>query len=158
MIGAESAAENTIPLAEVSQAEVLETQVVQIEDPGAIDPAHDRTGHPEPPPKVDPKPPRTNWRHLPQSQLLIENVASSGGAIGSLFVGTLGLIGAWFTPYAVINSVLGFGLAVWGLSSPQRKLALLGLLICLVGFAMPLAIAFFQFTPAPESPFEDSGF
>lgn len=53
-----------------------------------------------------------------------------GGTVTSLLLGVLATILAFFWPPAAIIAVVGIGMGIWGLSSPRRNLALLGMLLC----------------------------
>jgi hypothetical protein len=53
-----------------------------------------------------------------------------GGTVTSLLLGVLATLLACFWPPAAIIAVIGIGMGIWGLSSPRRNLALLGMLLC----------------------------
>ena len=45
------------------------------------------------------------------------------------------VLASFYTVLAAIPAALGFGLGVWGLFSPRRGPAILGLLLCLLALA-----------------------
>jgi hypothetical protein len=53
-----------------------------------------------------------------------------GGTVTSLVLGIFASILATFWPPAALVAVLGLAMGLWGLSSPRRNLALLGMLLC----------------------------
>src|SRR5262249_35814920 len=53
-----------------------------------------------------------------------------GGTVTSLVLGISAAVLALFWPPAAIIAVMGLGMGLWGLSSPRRNLALVGMLIC----------------------------
>jgi hypothetical protein len=57
----------------------------------------------------------------------IPNVAAIGGAVASCLLGTLALVGVLLTPFSIVNGVLAIPLGLWGLNSPKRRLALIGI-------------------------------
>lgn len=61
-----------------------------------------------------------------------ENLAAKGGAIGAMVLGVLSFVGSFITSYAILNSFLGILLGLWGLRSNHQKMAMLGMLICLI--------------------------
>lgn len=67
-----------------------------------------------------------------------ENLSATGGAVGALVLGVWAILGSLLTPYAAINSILGFMLGLWGLTSQKKRLALIGIVLCIVGLAMSL--------------------
>jgi len=69
------------------------------------------------------------YSHLPR----LENIQAKGGAVGAIVLGTLAIAGSFLTGYSAINAVIGFLMGLWGLSSPKPKLALIGLVLCIVG-------------------------
>ena len=73
-----------------------------------------------------------------------ENVASVGGAVSSIALGGLAIVGAFFTPLSAINSVLGLILGLWGLDSPRKRMALCGILMSVLGFVIALGMLFYR--------------
>jgi len=53
-----------------------------------------------------------------------------GGTVTSLFLGVFSAALAIFWPPAALVAVLGLAMGLWGLSSPRRNLALVGMLLC----------------------------
>lgn len=88
-------------------------------------------------------PPRPHQRIL-ASALARENVASTGGAVSAVTLGTLAIIGGIFTPFALINGVLGLLLGAWGLASPRKKLSGVGMFICVIGIIFPVVVYGYQ--------------
>ena len=62
----------------------------------------------------------------------MEKFAARGGAYGAVMIGVLSLIGSLITPLAIVNAIFGFILALWGLSSKKKKVAMLGMVLCLI--------------------------
>jgi hypothetical protein len=87
-----------------------------------------------------------------------------GGTVTSLVLGIFSATLAFFWPPAAIVAVLGLAMGLWGLSSPRRNLALVGMLLCCLaigigayGFARNISIAMqrnrpvqFEESPAPD--------
>lgn len=65
-----------------------------------------------------------------------QNLAARGGAIGALLLGLLALAGAWLTPWAAVNAVLGLMLGAWGLYSPMRRTSLIGMALSVASLAV----------------------
>jgi hypothetical protein len=53
-----------------------------------------------------------------------------GGTVTSLVLGLLATLLALVWPPAAIIAIIGLGMGIWGLSSPRRNLALVGMLLC----------------------------
>ena len=51
--------------------------------------------------------------------LLQANLAAQGGAVASVVLGAMSIIGASVTSYSVINGLLGLMLGLWGMSSTR---------------------------------------
>ena len=91
----------------------------------------------QPLPRTDarPRPPGTpvfrtrpsNPRHLSAAQ---------GGAIAALVLGLMTTVASFYTALAAIPAALGLALGAWGLFSPRRGPAILGLLLCLLALAI----------------------
>ena len=70
--------------------------------------------------------------------LLQANLAANGGAVASVVLGAMSIIGASVTSYSVINALLGLMLGLWGMSSNVRwpwlglMLSLVGIFACLI--------------------------
>ncbi len=123
---------------ESAPAAAAEPVVITDSDTGA-----DKIGAPAASQSVIPdrvKPP-VHWQKNPQSQLARESIASVGGAVGSIVLGTLAIFGALISSLAIINAVLGFILAVWGMSSPRKKLAGIGMGLCALGLIVPICLS-----------------
>jgi hypothetical protein len=83
-----------------------------------------------------------------------------GGTVTSLVLGLFATVLAIFWPPAAIVAVLGLAMGLWGLSSPRRNLALVGMLFCCLaigigayGFARSISIAMQKTRPVQ---FEDN--
>jgi hypothetical protein len=83
-----------------------------------------------------------------------------GGTVTSLVLGVFSAILALFWPPAALVAVLGLAMGLWGLSSPRRNLALVGMLLCCLaigigayGFARSISIAMQRNRPVA---FEDA--
>lgn len=65
------------------------------------------------------------------------NVGAAGGAIASVVLGVMALVATrLITPGALLISILGVGMGVWGLYSDRRGLAILGLALCCIAMAI----------------------
>jgi hypothetical protein len=62
--------------------------------------------------------------------------AAQGGAIAALVLGSMTLVASFYTVLAAIPAALGFALGAWGLFSPRRGPAILGLLLCFLALAI----------------------
>ena len=68
----------------------------------------------------------------PEDNLLQANLAARGGAVASVVLGVLSIIGSQVTSFSVINALLGLMLGFWGMYSNVRW-PLLGPILCLIG-------------------------
>jgi hypothetical protein len=68
----------------------------------------------------------------------LENMAANGGAVGSFVLGLWCLAGSLVTNWSIINGFLGLLLGLWGLSSRKRRLAWIGITLCVVGIFMSM--------------------
>ena len=89
----------------------------------------------QPPPSVLPTPaPAHVAAALP---VYPRNAASVGGALASVFLGLLSLLGCFFAaPAALVTGLIGVGMGVWGLYSTRRGLAMLGVLLCCLAISV----------------------
>lgn len=62
--------------------------------------------------------------------------AAQGGAIAALVLGLMSVVASFYTELAAVPAALGLGLGAWGLFSPRRGPAILGLLLCLLALAV----------------------
>ncbi len=81
-----------------------------------------------------------------------------GGTVTSLVLGLFSAILAAFWPPAAIVAVLGLVMGIWGLSSPRRNWALVGMLFCCLaiglgtfGMARGVYIRILQSRPIEEA-------
>lgn len=72
----------------------------------------------------------------PRPSHLRRLTAAQGGAIAALVLGLMSLVTSFYTGLAAIPAALGLGLGAWGLFSPRRGPAILGLLLCLLALAV----------------------
>ena len=49
-----------------------------------------------------------------------------------MVLGVLSFAGSFITSYAILNSFMGVALGLWGLKSNHNRMALFGILLCLV--------------------------
>ncbi|MCA9164050.1 MAG: hypothetical protein KDA62_13770 [Planctomycetales bacterium] len=84
--------------------------------------------------------------------------AAQGGAIAAFVVGWLAFGFSFFTIAALIVSLLGLALGIWGLYSDRRGMALIGIFLCCIaiaiaGFrgAVDLYIMLYQVNPLDEA-------
>ena len=68
----------------------------------------------------------------------LDNIAANGGAVGALVLGIWSFFGAFITNWSIINGILGVLLGLWGLTSRRRKMALIGILLCLISIFLSL--------------------
>ena len=70
----------------------------------------------------------------PSTSQMIEarrhSLMAMGGTVGAIAVGSFALFLALFRFEAAIVGLIGLGLGLWGLHSPKRNWALVGLLLC----------------------------
>lgn len=66
----------------------------------------------------------------------IQNLAAVGGAVGALLLGIWSIVGATISPYASINAAVGILMGFWGISSPRKKMAIIGMVLCLIGLGL----------------------
>jgi len=69
-----------------------------------------------------------------------QNVAAKGGAIGALALGCLAVFGAFITQWSLFNAVVGLVLGLWGLSSNMPRIAILGIVLCGIGFLLCVTV------------------
>lgn len=71
--------------------------------------------------------------------LNVQRLSSKGGAVGSVVLSLFGLAGLAISWYSVVNVLLALLFALWGLQSPLRSLAKVGLLLGILGLIVFLA-------------------
>jgi hypothetical protein len=65
------------------------------------------------------------------------NAGATGGAIAAVVLGVMALATISFiTPGALLISIIGVGMGVWGLYSDRRPVAVFGLLLCCIAMAI----------------------
>ncbi len=65
-----------------------------------------------------------------------QNLAAVGGAVGALLLGIWSIFGATISPYASINAMVGILMGFWGITSPRKKMAIIGIVLCLIGLGL----------------------
>ncbi len=80
--------------------------------------------------------PMVNHQLPPQFQ----NVAAKGGAVGALVLGCLAVFGAFVTQWSLFNAVVGLMLGLWGLSSNMSRTAIVGIVLCGIGFMLCVTV------------------
>lgn len=68
----------------------------------------------------------------------MENFAAVGGSVAAVIVGSWGLLALTFTSWSFFNGLIGLPLGIWGLASANRKLAVLGIGLCLLTMLLAL--------------------
>ena len=63
----------------------------------------------------------------------LENIKAKGGAVGAVVLGLFAVVGSFLTGWSAINAAIGLCMGLWGLTSPKRTLALIGVALCVVG-------------------------
>jgi hypothetical protein len=59
-----------------------------------------------------------------------------GGTVASLVLGALAAFFAALWPPAALIALLGLAMGIWGLSSPRRNWALVGMLLCCLAIGL----------------------
>jgi hypothetical protein len=73
----------------------------------------------------------------PPTPIYPTNAGATGGAIASVVLGVMALATIKFiTPGALLISILGVGMGVWGLHSDRRTAAVVGLLLCCLAMSI----------------------
>ena len=72
----------------------------------------------------------------PRPAQLRRLTAAQGGAIAALVLGLMSVVASFYTELAAIPAAFGLGLGAWGLFSPRRGPAILGLLLCFLALAV----------------------
>src|SRR5205823_9574328 len=63
-------------------------------------------------------------------------IMAMGGTVASLVLGLFAAVLAAIWPPAAIIAVLGLVMGIWGLSSPRRNWALVGMLLCCLAIGL----------------------
>ncbi len=117
-------------LASDPTTESVETSVVEAELADSVDP--ESTSQPLVQQKA------VTGSGPPKISANMDNVSAIGGAVGALVLGFWSLIGAFITNWSIINAVLGLLLGFWGLTSYRRKMAWVGIVLCLISMFLSL--------------------
>jgi hypothetical protein len=121
--------ENTNPEHTAFEAEIVEESVTQQEESNG-------ENTPTTPPAVAYNPailiPLSKPQEPPPPPSPMANLAAKGGAVGALVLGGLALVGSFISSYAILNSAMGIAMGLWGLSSNHRRMATIGLVLCIV--------------------------
>ena len=91
-----------------------------------VQPPPGKDAHPQPQAATISRPRPPNLRRLSAAQ---------GGAIAALVLGLMSVVAGFYTVLAAIPAALGLALGAWGLFSPRRGPAILGLLLCFLALA-----------------------
>jgi len=83
-----------------------------------------------PHPLATPRPPRPRVVGQPT------NIAAEGGAYAALLLGLFGLLLSWSLFYGALVALVGLLAGIWGIYSPRRNVALIGMLLCAVGMGL----------------------
>lgn len=65
--------------------------------------------------------------------LSVQRLSAKGGAVGSVLLSLFGLAGLMISPYSVVNVLMAILFGLWGLQSPLRLIAKLGLGLAALG-------------------------
>jgi len=76
------------------------------------------------------KPPKPAAYQPPPSPMA--NLSAKGGAVGAMVLGVMAFAGSFITSYAILNSFMGMALGLWGLRSNHRRMALVGISLCVI--------------------------
>jgi len=120
--------ENLSP--EIADAELIaEAELVEV-------PYGAQTGSPQEvvySPSLPPRPTKASSNATLDTPLELKNIKAKGGAVGAVVLGLLAIFGSFLTAWSAVNAVIGFLMGMWGLSSPKRKLAMIGVALCTLG-------------------------
>jgi len=83
-----------------------------------------------PHPLATPRPPQPRVVSRPT------NIAAEGGAYAALLLGLFGLLLSWSLFYGALVALVGLFAGIWGIYSPRRNLALVGMLLCAIGMGL----------------------
>jgi hypothetical protein len=76
------------------------------------------------------------YADVPPDPEEMDNVAAIGGAVAAVVLGAWSIIGSLITTWSIINCILGIPLGIWGLTSPRRRWATVGIALCVIGFLL----------------------
>lgn len=65
-----------------------------------------------------------------------ENLAAKGGAVGALVLGIWCFAGSFMTNWSMLNGLIGITMGVWGLTSRHKKMAWIGIILCVLGIML----------------------
>ena len=68
----------------------------------------------------------------------LDNISANGGAVGALVLGIWSLVGVFITNWSIINGILGLLLGFWGLTSGKRRMAWIGIGLCVLSIFLSL--------------------
>jgi hypothetical protein len=83
-----------------------------------------------PHPLATPAPPRPRVTSRPT------NIAAEGGAYAALALGVFGLVLSWSLFYGALVALVGLFAGIWGIYSPRRNWALVGMLLCAIAIGL----------------------
>lgn len=93
-----------------------------------------------PHPLATPAPPRPSVSRAPT------NIAAEGGAYAALLLGLFGLVLSWSLFYGALVAFVGLLAGIWGIYSPRRNVALVGMLLCAIAMGWGTFTGVRQFT------------
>ncbi|MCI0360255.1 MAG: hypothetical protein L0211_17395 [Planctomycetaceae bacterium] len=130
------AAATALPAGEALEAAVLvesasEQPAVQTMPPPAPTAVLVAPAGPLPPhPLATPAPPQPRVTSRPT------NIAAEGGAYAALALGVFGLVLSWSLFYGALVALVGLLAGIWGIYSPRRNWALVGMLLCALAIGL----------------------
>jgi hypothetical protein len=132
---AAATAVGSLPAGEALEARVLDDATDQSAAPPLVATAPIAVlvapAQPLPPhPLATPRPPRPRVVSQPT------NIAAEGGAYAALLLGLFGLLLSWSLFYGALVALVGLLAGIWGIYSPRRNLALVGMLLCAIGMGL----------------------
>ncbi len=122
-----AAAVASLPAGQAVEARVLDNSLsgaptaILVALPAAPLPSH---------PLATPPAPRPGVSRAPT------NVAAEGGAYAALALGLFGLVLSWSLFYGALVALVGLLAGIWGIYSPRRNVALIGMLLCAVAMGL----------------------
>lgn len=70
----------------------------------------------------------------------MEDYMARGGAVAAFVIGIVTILGGLITGFAFLNGILGIGLGIWGLNSTKKRMAIIGIGLCIIGMFVTLAV------------------
>lgn len=60
--------------------------------------------------------------------------------MAAFVIGIVTILGGLITGFAFLNGILGIGLGIWGLNSTKKRMAIIGIGLCIIGMFVTLAV------------------